>query len=149
MSRTTLVVVCAASLFAVGCRHARGSISGPAMNPKREANLMTSASARLNCPAEQLTPTFVQSLEPNLHLYQVVGCNGTYASLLHCTGVCTWREMPDARAATDLACPPEQVARAYAGSGNFTYSGCGKSTTYLHKGLSDWVAQPQPAPASP
>lgn len=146
MNRSALIVVAFAVAFAsVGCRHSRSSITGPGMNSKREASLLITAAARLNCPADQLTPTFVQSLEKNLHLYQVVGCGSSYGSLLHCIGVCNWREMPDGRAATELGCPAEKVTRSYAGNGNFTYAGCEKSVTYLHKGLSEWVT----APSSP
>jgi hypothetical protein len=128
-------------LLVAGCKHVRSGISAPSMNARREANLLSTAAARLNCPRADLTTTFIQSVEPNQHLYQVVGCNRAFVSLLHCVAACTWRELPEGSAANALGCPLEELTRTYAGHGDFTYKGCGKALTYVYQGT-DWVAQP-------
>ena len=139
--KSPAVIAAVVLVLAVGCKHARPAISAPAMNARREANLLSTAAARLNCPRAELTTTFLQSVEPNQHLYQVVGCNRAFLSLLHCVAACTWRELPESSAANALGCPSEELTRTYAGHGDFTYQGCGKALTYAYRG-SDWVAQP-------
>jgi hypothetical protein len=132
----TLVV---ASCLMVGCGHAKHSksgVSGPGMNVKREAQLLALASGRMSCPEQSLVPAFVESSEKNLHLYRVAGCNATFNALLHCiAGVCNWVEMPDQRAAQEMACPVEQLQVKYMGDATYSYTGCGKSANYAHRKL--------------
>lgn len=116
-----------------GCRaHGGTTLQGPGINAKREANLMSSASTELQCPADQLKASFVESIEKNAHIYRVVGCEKTYETVLFCMmGNCSWNETPEKRASFDLQCPREQLTRTYLGSATFGMAGCGKTITYL------------------
>jgi hypothetical protein len=139
-------VVSAVSLvcLAAGCSHSKGSrtgVSGPGMTSKREAGLLELASREMHCPEDSLVPAFLESSEKNLHLYRVAGCNVTFNVLLHCIGVCLWVEMPDKRAAQELGCPSEQLQMKYVGGGGYSYSGCGKSGTWVHK-ANHWEGGP-------
>ena len=130
--RTALLLVVLAGVVS-GCAHsAAGSIAGPGMNAKREANLLAAAAKDLGCPQESLTTAFVESIEKNAHIYRVSGCEKTYDSILFCAaGVCSWNETPEKRASFDLQCPREQLKRTYLGDGTFGMSGCDRTITYL------------------
>lgn len=130
MVRFFVVLMCVVALS--GCRHRRVStVGGPGMNVKREAALLKSASVRLSCDARQMVGTFEASLESNYHVYRVDGCGKRFYALLHCTGICKWREAPEMRAETELQCPVPQLSRTYDPSTNvFTIAGCGRAVSY-------------------
>lgn len=132
--RTALLLSLVVGVVVSGCRaHSSAKALGPGMNAKREANLIETASKELACPNDQLTPSFVESIEGNAHIYRVSGCNKTYDSILFCMmGTCSWTETPEKRAAFDLQCPPEQLKRTYLGNATFGMAGCGKTISYLY-----------------
>ena len=117
------------SLAMVSCASAP-RVTGPGMNNRRVEGLFREASAELQCPESELQGTYVQSIEDNLHAYTVQGCGRQTTALLHCmSGVCRWRETPEAKAAVDLQCPREQLTRQLQGN-RFVMSGCGQTRTY-------------------
>ena len=117
--------------------------AAPQMNPRRKRTLDTFASGAMNCPPDALSTTFVQSLEVNLHLYDVRGCGAFTSWMLHCMGgVCNWRQVPDALAARELDCHGKDLHRYYAGDGNFIYRGCGQGRTYIHRRHDQWQVFP-------
>jgi len=133
--RTALIGLIVA--LAAGCAH---SISGPRMNAKREANLLQLAAKALNCTSENMVAQFKESIEWNVHVYAVDGCNGHYEAMLHCLRDCVWIEPPDQRAAFDLQCPaPNELKRTYLGNGMYGMTGCGKSVTYVNT-AGRWIA---------
>jgi hypothetical protein len=132
-------IVCVAlAIAAMGMSSCRKRVAveaqaqGPGMNAKREATLLNDAARELNCPREQLVPSFVESLEGNFNLYRVDGCGQVYEAFLHCVGLCNWRDTPNKVAAAALHCPKEQLTRTYLGNGAFTVSGCGNSVDYQY-----------------
>lgn len=139
MTRLTIALLAAACFCA--CRgHAPASMAGPNMNAKREANLLAAASKELKCPTESLKGELLESIERNAHIFRVMGCGGTYDSILSCAlGNCAWIETPEKRASFDLQCPQEQLQRTYLGQGTFGMSGCGRAITYIF-GNGTWVA---------
>lgn len=146
MNRTPLLLAVVAGLSMLAAcghsKHSKSGVSGPQMNDKREAALLELAAKQLNCPEQGLVPAYVESDEKNLFLYRVAGCNLTYNALLHCVArVCNWIEMPDARAASELGCPAEQLQMKYLGNVSYSYSGCGRSATYTHVKL-HWEGGP-------
>jgi hypothetical protein len=125
-----LTLVC---LLVTGCRHRQrvATVAGPGMNSKREAALMEQAGARLGCSRSELLGAFEASLESNYHVYRVDGCGKRFYALLHCTGVCNWREAPEMRAEGELQCPVTQLARSYTPHNHvFVISGCGRTVAY-------------------
>lgn len=127
-----MVVMFVVLLGASSCRHRRvATVSGPGMNHKREAALLEAAAIRLGCSARDMVGAFEASLEANYHVYRVDGCGKRFYSLLHCTGMCNWREAPEMRAETELQCPATQLARTYSPMNHvFTITGCGRSVSY-------------------
>lgn len=133
MKRVSLLLLLAAlSVSVSGCRHRRVStVAGPGMNGKREVALLEAAGARLQCSRSEMVGAFEASLETNYHVYRVDGCGRRFYSLLHCTGICNWREAPEMRAETELQCPVTQLARTYNPMNHvFVISGCGRSVSY-------------------
>ncbi len=156
MNKLTWVVVL--GVVVTGCRHRPElTVEGPGMNRKREASLYVNAQGELQCPKQQLNARFVNSLEGNVHAYQVDGCGKSMQALLHCVaGVCNWLEVPEKRASLDLQCPREQITRQYLASGTFGMLGCGRSITYHYIGgrlvvdtRSNLNNTPPPPPAAP
>jgi len=85
----------------------------------------------LQCDRHTLIGAFEGSLETNYHAYRVDGCGRRFHALLHCTGICNWREAPEMRAETELGCPANQLTRQYTmGTHVFVITGCGKSVSY-------------------
>jgi hypothetical protein len=125
-----MVLMCLAAALVAGCRHRRVStVSGPGMNVKREAALLEAAQVRLGC--SQLVGAFEASLEANYHVYRVDGCGKRFYALLHCTGICNWREAPEMRAESELQCPATQLTRTYEPYSHvFTINGCGRVAQY-------------------
>ncbi len=121
-------VVVVTLVGAVGCRR-HVSTAGPGMNAKRENTLLADAARALSCDQRTLVATFEESVEKNYHAYRVDGCGQRYHALLHCTGICNWREAPERRATVDLQCPAAQLSRTYANR-VFTVFGCGQSARY-------------------
>ncbi|MFT3713160.1 MAG: hypothetical protein QM817_36360 [Archangium sp.] len=127
-----LALLCfVAAMATSGCRHRRiSTVSGPGMNVKREAALLEAAEIRLGC-SQNLVGAFEVSLESNYHVYRVDGCGKRFYALLHCTGICNWREAPEMRAESELQCPAAQLTRAYEPVMHvFTISGCGRTAQY-------------------
>lgn len=140
-----LLAVLLMTVATVACRK-HVSTAGPGMNAKRENALLADASRALNCPAGSLVATFEESIEKNYHVYRVDGCGQRYHALLHCAGICTWREAPERRAAVDLQCPATQLGRGYANR-VFTISGCGRVAQYeLSHGRINPVSAVPPPP---
>lgn len=129
---TKVLVLSLVFIALTGCRHRRVStVSGPGMNSKREAALMDEASARLHCDHSGMVGAFETSLERNYHVYRVDGCGKRFYAMLHCTGICSWREAPEMRAEVDLQCPVQQLTRSYTPSNHtFVISGCGRAVAY-------------------
>jgi hypothetical protein len=125
-----LVSLC---LLAACATQRAATITGPGMNAKREASLMTLASGKISCDAGLLTGAFIESLERNFHLYRATGCGQTFEVFLLCVpmGGCQWVETPDTRAAFDLQCAKEKLSRTYLGSGTFGVAGCDRTITYV------------------
>lgn len=116
------------SLALVACAGPR--ITGPGINNRRAKALWSDAAQQLQCPASELTGTFVQSIEDNLHAYTVEGCGRQATALLHCMGgLCRWRETPEQRAMMELQCPREQLTRQLQGN-RFIITGCGQTRAY-------------------
>lgn len=129
MNRIVLLTA-AASLFVLGC-HKHASVQGPGMNDDREKKLLEMAKPTMgSCAEDQVTTTFMQSVEANYHEYQVTGCGLKYTALLHCTGpVCNWIEGPETMATVEMQCPVPQLSSTYANQ-VFTVSGCGRQKNY-------------------
>ncbi|MFO0596457.1 MAG: hypothetical protein U0228_14165 [Myxococcaceae bacterium] len=129
----TMVALTLASSALVACSHARppATIAGPGMNVKREQALFEAAQVKLHCDPRAMVGAFEATLEDNYHSYRVDGCGQRYHAILHCTGVCKWREAPETRAELDLQCPAVQLTSAYqATTHRFTITGCGRGATY-------------------
>lgn len=109
------------ALLTVGCGHA--AVAGPGMNGPRGNNFARAASRELSCDPSALELQFVQSIEPNAHVYRASGCGGVYESILHCIGMCTWNPLPHRRASFELQCPPPQVSWSYLGDATVGFTG--------------------------
>ncbi len=129
---TRWAVVLLAALAVSGCGRRRvQTVAGPGMNTKREHTLLEQAAARLQCDRSTLIGAFEGSLETNYHAYRVDGCGKRFHALLHCTGICNWREAPEMRAETELGCPATQLTRQYTqGTHVFVITGCGRTVAY-------------------
>ena len=130
MVRIAFLLVLVTLGSACGRRRVGPSITGPGMNNKREAQLLQQAEAQLQCH-EGLVGAFEGSLETNYHAYRVDGCGKRFHALLHCTGICNWRQGPERLAESDLQCPAIQLSRTYSAQTNtFEVTGCGRSARY-------------------